>query len=200
MRPEHPKKIPWPCSGCGTKNTKRFNSFESNLASGLLPFHCRKCNRDRVRGEKQRQIYLARKYIKALKEKGAPSYSDRCQEHRNRRRARKAAVIIEPIRANFRALALVAWDHRCAYCRRTAAEAFAHRLSGADGDSYSAIRLELDHFVPLARGGAHTEYNLVPACRSCNSSKGDRDPFAFLHDRSASAGSFGGASAGSFGG
>ena len=29
----------------------------------------------------------------------------------------------------------------------------------------------LDHIVPVARGGAHTLANLVPCCKSCNSSK-----------------------------
>ena len=33
----------------------------------------------------------------------------------------------------------------------------------------------LDHVVPLSRGGAHAKRNLVPACRSCNSSKQDKD-------------------------
>lgn len=30
----------------------------------------------------------------------------------------------------------------------------------------------VDHIVPLARGGYEVEYNLVPCCGSCNSSKG----------------------------
>jgi HNH endonuclease len=30
-----------------------------------------------------------------------------------------------------------------------------------------------DHVVPISRGGKHSEGNLVPACRSCNSSKRD---------------------------
>lgn len=34
--------------------------------------------------------------------------------------------------------------------------------------------LQLDHVVPLARGGRHSIGNLTPACRSCNSSKRDR--------------------------
>lgn len=32
----------------------------------------------------------------------------------------------------------------------------------------------VDHVVPLSRGGQHAEGNLVPACRSCNSSKMDK--------------------------
>ena len=31
---------------------------------------------------------------------------------------------------------------------------------------------ELDHIVPLARGGAHTRINTACACRSCNAGKG----------------------------
>ncbi|WP_203620386.1 HNH endonuclease [Streptomyces sp. SID8499] len=32
----------------------------------------------------------------------------------------------------------------------------------------------VDHVIPLSRGGQHAEGNLVPACKSCNSSKGDK--------------------------
>lgn len=35
----------------------------------------------------------------------------------------------------------------------------------------TGLDLTLDHVVPLARGGAHTEANLRVACRSCNSRK-----------------------------
>jgi 5-methylcytosine-specific restriction endonuclease McrA len=31
--------------------------------------------------------------------------------------------------------------------------------------------LGLDHFIPLAKGGAHVLLNFVPSCRSCNSAK-----------------------------
>lgn len=35
---------------------------------------------------------------------------------------------------------------------------------------------EVDHIVPLARGGLHHPQNLAAACRSCNASKNDRLP------------------------
>lgn len=35
-----------------------------------------------------------------------------------------------------------------------------------------AAATTVDHVTPLARGGHEAEYNLVPACGSCNSSKG----------------------------
>lgn len=38
---------------------------------------------------------------------------------------------------------------------------------------------ELDHVVPLSKGGKNSVDNLLPACKSCNSSKGTKDPEAF---------------------
>lgn len=85
----------------------------------------------------------------------------------NRHRARKRGARVVPITSAFFITALKAWDRRCAYCQLD--------LRG--------VRLEWDHFVPLARGGAHAEHNLVPACPSCNRRKNARDPFSFLFDR-----------------
>lgn len=42
----------------------------------------------------------------------------------------------------------------------------------------------IDHVVPLARGGTNYEGNLVPACGSCNSSKGARLLTEWRHSRS----------------
>ena len=39
-----------------------------------------------------------------------------------------------------------------------------------------------DHLIPLSKGGSHTPDNVVPACRSCNCKKSDRDPLEFLSD------------------
>lgn len=40
----------------------------------------------------------------------------------------------------------------------------------------------VDHFYPLARGGTHTEDNLVIACADCNRRKGAKDPHAFQRE------------------
>jgi len=47
---------------------------------------------------------------------------------------------------------------RCAYC----------------GKQLNRGTVEIDHVIPVAKGGTGWASNLVPACRSCNSSKGSR--------------------------
>lgn len=49
------------------------------------------------------------------------------------------------------------YDHRCAYCGL--------RAKGT---------LSQDHIVPISQGGGYTWENIVPACKHCNPSKGDR--------------------------
>lgn len=57
---------------------------------------------------------------------------------------------------------LAYFDHACAYCRRT------------------DLPLTMDHLVPISKGGPHTQSNVVPACKSCNSKKGAKSLFAML--------------------
>ncbi len=95
-------------------------------------------------------------------------FPDKVLIYNRRARALKKGATIAPISVDFHVRALEAWDHRCAYCRTDL------RAPG--------VKTEWDHFRPYARGGAHAEYNLVPVCRSCNSSKWARDPFVFLFD------------------
>ena len=44
------------------------------------------------------------------------------------------------------------FNNRCAYC-------------GAE------TNMTQDHVVPISKGGGYTKQNIIPACRSCNSSK-----------------------------
>lgn len=83
--------------------------------------------------------------------------SRRCQRRveRRRRRARESGH-----ETTWRWIEFVAiwmrFDRCCAYCERP--------IAGQP---------DPDHVVPLSRGGADAVGNLLPACRSCNSDKGD---------------------------
>lgn len=48
------------------------------------------------------------------------------------------------------------WNHQCAYC----------------GIKERHKELTIDHVLPIKKGGDDSYTNLVPACRSCNLSKG----------------------------
>lgn len=43
------------------------------------------------------------------------------------------------------------------------------------GESYDLHDLTIDHVCPRSRGGETISSNCVPACRSCNQSKGSED-------------------------
>lgn len=44
-------------------------------------------------------------------------------------------------------------------------------------------RMEIDHMVPLAKGGAHSKDNIVMACGPCNRAKSAKDPNEFARSR-----------------
>lgn len=74
-----------------------------------------------------------------------------------RARARRYHVQIEPFSADDWKEMLEKFSHCCAYCG-------------------TSEKLEMDHIVPLSRGGAHAASNIVPSCKRCNSIKGTRTP------------------------
>lgn len=39
--------------------------------------------------------------------------------------------------------------------------------------------LTQDHFFPLSKGGEYTRNNIIPACKTCNSSKNANEPFSW---------------------
>ncbi len=51
---------------------------------------------------------------------------------------------------------LALFDHRCAYCLR------------------NDLPMTQDHVIPVSKGGDHTQENVVPACKPCNSRKLNR--------------------------
>lgn len=50
------------------------------------------------------------------------------------------------------------------------------------GQRFSAQELTIDHLIPIALGGTNDDENLVAACLSCNSRKGDRNPHEWIND------------------
>lgn len=51
------------------------------------------------------------------------------------------------------------------------------------GVSLSRASPQIDHIVPLSRGGGNSRRNLQILCKPCNSSKHAKDPFDFMRER-----------------
>jgi len=72
-----------------------------------------------------------------------------------------------PISAALRAKIHLQAKNRCGYC-------LAHQM-------YVPLELEIEHIIPISKGGTDTEENLWLACRSCNLFKSNQtqgyDPF-----------------------
>lgn len=126
-----------------------------------------------ILAEKRRRYNLENKEIVAKRkkeyaEKNKEKYSkyyleyarknrDKCKIKRHKREAKlkrlPSTLTKEQWDATFKH-----FDYSCAYCG-------------------SKEQIEQEHFVPLAKGGEFTHNNIIPACKSCNCSKQDRDFF-----------------------
>lgn len=119
----------------------------------IAPKSCKECGAEFVAmyGDK-RTIYCSKKCSnKAGRRVGKP---------KERARLKKARVeSVDP----FKVFDRDGW--RCQICHRTTPR----RLRGSLNDNAP----ELDHIVPLARGGEHSYRNTQCACRKCNSRKSD---------------------------
>lgn len=62
---------------------------------------------------------------------------------------------------------LAYFDERCAYCGSERSVVIEN--TGED--------LHQEHFIPLSKGGGYTADNIIPSCKSCNSSKGNKNFF-----------------------
>lgn len=82
-------------------------------------------------------------------------YRNRHRQYSAQRRAVQASVPINDFTEDDWSKILESFDKKCSYCgRRT--------------------KLEQEHIVPITKGGSHTMTNIIPACKSCNSSKRQR--------------------------
>jgi 5-methylcytosine-specific restriction endonuclease McrA len=88
-------------------------------------------------------------------------HADYLESYR-RRHARKRASQIERFSGKQLAARMSVFGNRCAYC----------------GGPFE----EVDHAIPLARGGIHCLANLRPACRSCNRRKWAKPLGAWLKE------------------
>lgn len=112
-------------------------------------------NRDKVRDEQRKRAALNRERYNANLRRWRSRNKAKVSEFGRRSRAkRKQAKVFKVTAKDWREL-VNRFGSRCAYCGKK--------------DTMTA-----DHVVPLSRGGNHSIGNLLPACVTCNISKGPK--------------------------
>jgi 5-methylcytosine-specific restriction endonuclease McrA len=173
------------CTKCGSNGPFYTNVSRPNGLS-VWCADCNRADRRRYRMENREKDLAckracAARWAKANKEEKARRAKADRTRHRERIRAQQAAwrrthPLHEYLRSStsqFKRKALLSaapvtltrehwietlevFGHRCAYCLR------------------AGLPLAQDHVIAISRGGEHTQDNVVPACKSCNSKKGSR--------------------------
>jgi len=95
--------------------------------------------------------------IKVTRDKylATPKAKAICRQQEQTRRARKESLPATLTVEEWKDIC-TSWDNKCAYCS-------------------SDNTLAQEHIIPVIKGGGYTKENILPACRSCNSSKGVKD-------------------------
>lgn len=106
--------------------------------------------------KKHKGLHLQRVKSWKLRNHGKASINRRMQKVR--RRALKVGAQINQFTKHEWIRMQGDYDYRCAYC-------------------WLRQPLTQDHIVPLSKGGNHHASNIVPACKPCNSIKGDKMNF-----------------------
>lgn len=141
-------------------NRAKLNAYQKDFrASQRLDPKRRESENARDRERHALDPTVTRAAVKAWKQ----AHPEAVKLQKQRRRALQLGATVEPVTARQLRDLFEAFRNLCAYC---------------------AVRpaTDVDHFMPLARGGAHALANLVPACGDCNRRKCARDPFDFIHD------------------
>jgi 5-methylcytosine-specific restriction endonuclease McrA len=179
-RTNHPEKSRAMARASYAKNPKKYQAYRTSYKQ--LHIEELQTSNKKYRADNQEKIQTARRiynakntqkrstsrrawYLKHQKEQRAYSRqyianhpeSNRAAARRHRA-LKKGASIVDFTKEQWREVQAMQ-DHRCYYCQR--------RYKG---------KLTQDHITPLSKGGSHTLHNVIAACHSCNSRKGNRPP------------------------
>lgn len=159
------------CTRCQTDKPATVEYFiKDNRNKSGIGSACRVCVNKKARETYYEKIEERHAYYKTdrareivRKSKSRPEYKrlHRMSEQRRRALARQLPhdLTVEEYKDT-----LEYFNHSCAYC------------------GLSGIPLQQDHVIPVIAGGGYVKDNIVPACSTCNQSKGGRDMEAWYVD------------------
>lgn len=126
--------------------------------------------REHYRQNREKYIEYSKKYHQENYEKNKHDLKERVKRYQKTPRGREVGRIkdnkrrlkIKELPCNFTEIewaeCKIYFKNSCAYCG-------------------SSEKLEQDHFIPVSKNGEYAKSNIIPSCKSCNSSKNDNNFF-----------------------
>jgi len=161
-RPERPRPVHYlTCRGCGTGfQSSRRRAYCSARCRGDYEHTCNGCG-SRFKSDKKTRMFCSNECYRSTVGKNWRRRSLRISSAVRRKRIKQGGY------ERFDPMEVLNRDNwRCQLCGIDTPR----KLRG----TYDDRAPELDHIVPLSKGGAHTRENTQCLCRSCNLNKGAR--------------------------
>ena len=163
------------CSKCQVEKPLADFSPNKNYRDGFTTW-CKEChrsyNREHYQANREKKRSQHHAWYLANTDKVKASTRDRREanpevfrEYIRQYRARQLQAPVNDFTVEQWLEICAAHDWKCHYC-------------GARCEEF----LEVEHVVPLSKGGSHTASNIVPACMPCNRSKGAKDYDVFVRE------------------
>ena len=155
------------CSVCTRADVKKFQSGQEWKERKRV-YDKARCDtmRDKINTESSARYYANREACLANAKVWVANNPERRRATLQSYKARRRSVE----RAGIGGAELLAWTDaqtkRCYWCGIDCRKEF-----------------QVDHYVPLSKGGKHETANLVIACKPCNQSKSAKDPIAFANTK-----------------
>ncbi len=146
----------------------RLEAIEYRRANGEAIASRRKEERKTGKPKERQKLYYHtnKSRIRLVRSQHYFANKSRYRERERRRKANRRSVYQAPYSQEQLKYRFQQFQNSCAYCSST------------------NKKLTIDHFIALNVGGPEALNNLLPCCRSCNSSKGDRDAYQWYVQQS----------------
>jgi hypothetical protein len=146
-------------------NRKYVTAHRDNFISYLRNYYCtHKAERaayidrniDKISDRGTRYYHANKDHLRENKQRWSKANKDKENHYKKKRDAKKRGAEMVDFTDDQWIELLREHDSTCAYC------------------GIAGIPMEQDHIHPVSLGGNHTKSNIVPSCKSCNSSKKNR--------------------------
>lgn len=149
------------CKDCASMKSQKWlnNNADSKKESSLKYYKSEKGKKNYLR-KTHRQKENGYSYFREYQKKNLEKF----RNYNQKRRATERELICNFSQEDWKAC-LKFFNYCCSYCG----------MSQSDCQNKFKVGLQQEHVIPVTSGGDYTNNNIIPACKSCNSSKNDKE-------------------------